>query len=242
MSTEAVEIRVAGLAVQIVRKDIKNLHLGVYPPNGRVRVAVPLAVSDEAVRLAVIGRLGWIKRQRARFAAQHRQSAREMVSGESHYFLGRRFRLRVIVDSGASKVVLRNKATLDLYVHAGADTDTRRRVLLRWYRKELRALVTRLLAKWQPVVGVRVADWRIKKMKTKWGSCNSEASRVWFNLELAKKPARCLEYVVVHELVHLLEPHHTVRFRALLDEFMPRWRMAQEELKNSPLSHEEWQE
>ena len=242
MSTEVAVIRVRGLAVQIVRKDIKNLHLGVYPPNGRVRVAVPLAVSDEAVRLAVISRLGWVKRQRARFAAQYRQSAREMVSGESHYFLGRRYRLRVIVDSGANKVVLRSNATLDLYVHAGADTDNRRRVLLRWYRQELRALVPRLLAKWQPVVGVRVADWRIRKMKTKWGSCNIGASRVWFNLELAKKPVRCLEYVVVHELLHLLEPHHTVRFRSLLDEFMPRWRMAQEELKSSPLSHEEWQE
>ena len=242
MSTEAVQIRVGGLTVQVVRKDIKNLHLGVYPPNGRVRVAAPLAVSDEAVRLAVIGKLGWIKRQRASFAAQHRQSEREMVSGESHYFLGRRYRLRVIEHPGTSKVVLRGNAALDLYVRPGADVESRRRVLLRWYRRELRALMPPLLAKWQPVVGVQVADWRIKKMKTKWGSCSIKASRVWLNLELVKKPARCLEYVIVHELVHLLERHHTDRFRALLDEFMPRWRIAREELKSSPLSHEEWQE
>lgn len=154
MNTETYEIQVNDLTVQIVRKDIKNLHLGVYPPNGRVRVAAPLAVSDDAVRLAVIGKLGWIKRQQAAFAAQARQTQREMVSGESHYFLGRRYRLRVLLSAGPARVALRGRATLELQVRPDADVEARERVLLRWYRARLRELVPPLLAKWEPILGV----------------------------------------------------------------------------------------
>lgn len=240
MSTEGREIRVNDLPVEVVRKPIKNLHLGVYPPNGRVRVAAPLAVSDDAVRLAVIGKLRWIRRQQARFEGQSRQSRREMVSGESHYFLGRRYRLRVIEHSGANKVVLRNRSFLELHVRPGTSTEQREQVLHRWYRRHLRGLITPLLDKWQPVLGVEVAGWGVKKMKTRWGSCNSEARRIWLNLELAKKPVQCLEYILVHELTHLLERRHTERFHALMDQHLPAWRLHREELNRAPLAHEDW--
>lgn len=234
------QITINGLQVEVVRKAIKNLHLGVYPPDGRVRVAAPLAVSDDAVRLAVIGKLGWIKRQRAKFEAQPRQSQREMVAGESHYFLGQRYRLRITEQQGAGKIILRNKAMIDLHVRPGASAEQREEILLRWYREQLKNRVPPLLEKWQLIIGVRVAAWGIKKMKTKWGSCNTNAGRIWLNLELAKTPLPCLEYIVVHELVHLVERHHNDRFMALMDAFMPLWRHYREELNRSPLGHENW--
>ena len=233
-------ITINGLDVEVVRKAIKNLLLGVYPPHGRVRVAAPLAVSDDAVRLAVIGKLGWIRRQRAKFEAQPRQSQREMVAGESHYFLGRRYRLRITEHHGAGKVVMRNTAMIDLHVRAGASMEQREEVLLRWHREQLKAMIPPLLDKWQPLIGVQVAHWGVKKMKTKWGSCNIDARRIWLNLELAKKPAPCLEYIVVHELVHLLERHHNERFTALMDIHIPQWRQYREMLNTTPLGHENW--
>lgn len=240
MATETHNITVGGVKVEVVRKEIKNLHLGVYPPNGRVRVAVPLVISDEAVRLAVIEKLGWIKRQKARFADQPRQSQREMVNGESHYFLGQRYRLRVHEQAGPARVAVRGIAVLDLFVRPGTSAEQREVILLRWHREQLRALIPPLLEKWQPKLGVHVAEWGIKKMKTKWGSCNTDAGRVWFNLELAKKPVQCLEYIVVHELVHLLERHHNQRFTTLMDSYMPQWRQSREVLNTSPLGHETW--
>jgi predicted metal-dependent hydrolase len=240
MSTEGAEMEVSGLRVRVVRKDIKNLHLGVYPPNGRVRVAAPLRVSDEAVRLAVIGKLGWIRKQQARFAAQPRQGAREMVSGESHYYLGRRYRLRVVEGDGPGRVVIRNRATLELRARAGSDAQERERILQRWHRERLRELVPPLLAKWAPVVGVQPAAWGIKKMKTRWGSCNPAAGRIWLNLELAKKPPQCLEYIIVHELTHLVERRHDDRFVARMDRQMPQWRQVRDELNREPLPHEMW--
>lgn len=240
MSTESVAIRVSGLAVQVVRKDIKNLHLGVYPPNGRVRVAAPLRVSDEAVRMVVVTRLAWIKRQRAKFAGQNRQSAREFISGESHYFLGRRYRLNVVVQHGPAHVAIRNNRTIDLFVREGSDTDQRERVLLAWYRQLLKELIPPLIQKWEAVVGVKVGEWGVKRMKTKWGTCNIKARRIWMNLELAKKPVQCLESIIVHEMVHLLERHHNDRFTALMDGFMPQWRYHRAEMNRAPLGHETW--
>jgi predicted metal-dependent hydrolase len=240
MDTESHEITINGLPVNIVRKAIKNLHLGVYPPHGRVRVAVPLAVTDEAVRLAVVGKLGWIKRQQAKFNAQPRQSAREMVRGESHYFLGTRYRLRVIEQSGSSKVVLRNRSAMDLYVRPGTSAEQRERVLHRWYRQQLKELIPRLLEKWQSALGVQVAGWGIKKMKTKWGTCRVDARRIWVNLELAKKPVQCLEYIVVHELVHLIDRHHNDHFISIMDKHLPQWRLHRQELNAAPLAEEVW--
>ena len=240
MNTDDHQIVVSGLPVQIVRKGIKNLHLGVYPPHGRVRVAAPMTVTDEAVRLAVVGKLGWIKRQRARFAAQPRQSEREMVRGESHYFLGARYRLRLVRTAGPASILLRNKTSMELHVRPDATTDQRMEVLHQWYRQQLRDLIPPLLKKWEKALGVRAAEWGIKKMKTKWGSCNTAARRIWLNLELAKKPVQCLEYVIAHELVHLIERHHNDRFIAILDKHLPHWRASRGELNASPLSNEAW--
>lgn len=240
MTTERQQMTVGGVRVLVERKDIKNLHLGVYPPNGRVRVAAPLVTSNEAVRLAVIDKLGWIKRQRAKFAEQPRQSKREMVSGESHYFLGRRYRLRVHVWNAPPSVAIRGLGTLDLFVRPGCSPEQREAVLLRWYREELKALIPPLLEKWQKVLGVHVDAWGVKKMKTKWGSCNVDERRIWLNLELAKKPSHCIEYIVAHELVHLVERKHTSRFSQLMDEHLPNWRATREELNVGPLGHEFW--
>ena len=240
MTTERHFIEVSGIQVEVVRKGIKNLHLGVYPPVGRVRVAVPTRIDDEAVRLAVVSKLGWIRRQQARFTEQERQSQREMVSGESHYFQGRRYRLRVIEENAAPRIRLNAPSSLELYVRPGTDAIKRETVLNNWYRHELRSLLPDLVTKWEPVVGVRVAEWGIKKMKTKWGSCNASARRIWLNLELAKKPVHCLEYILVHEMMHLLERHHNERFKNLMDKFMPQWRLYRDELNHAPLAHEDW--
>lgn len=226
--------------MDVVRKEIKNLHLGVYPPDGRVRVAAPLLISDDAVRLAVIGKLGWIRRQRAKYEAQPRQSQRQMVSGESHYFLGRRYRLRVQQRDSPPRVALRGKTAIEIFVRPEATAEQRRALLQRWYRERLKALIPPLLEKWQQALGVQAADWGIKRMKTRWGTCNIKARRVWFNLELAKKPEQCLEYVVAHELMHLLERHHDDRFTALMDRHLTNWRQLRSELNQAPLAHEHW--
>ena len=234
------QILVRGLKVDVVRKDIKNLHLGVYPPEGRVRVAAPLRVNDEAIRLAVISKLPWIKRQQNRFLSQERQSEREYVYRENHYFFGQRYLLNVIEHVGQSRVEIQNKTRIDLYVPPGSDPLKREQVLLAWYRRELKALIPSLIKKWEEIIGVTVEDWGVKKMKTKWGSCNINERRIWLNLELAKKPVECLEYVVVHEMVHLLERNHTDRFKQTMDQFMPQWRQNRDILNQSPLSHEAW--
>ena len=233
-------IDVRGIPVEVVRKNIKNLHLGVYPPSGRVRVAAPLHLDDDAVRLAITARLGWIRRRQAEFEQQVRQSQREMVSGESHYYEGRRYRLRLIERAGPQAVRLLNNTTMQLTVRPGADRDSRDAVLQRWYRRQLRDRLPALLAKWEPRVGAPVAEARIRRMKTRWGTCQPDARRIWLNLELAKKPASCLEYIVVHEMVHLLEDRHNDRFRELMDRLMPRWRVNRDELNQAPLAHEEW--
>jgi len=240
MTTDQRHITVRGISVEIVRKDIKHLHLGVYPPSGRVRVASPSRLDDDAVRLAVISRLGWIRRQQAEFAQQDRQSQREFVTGESHYFWGRRYRIDMIEHNGPPAVRLPNNTTMELRVRPGSDREVREAVLHRWYRHQLRAELPALVAKWQPRVGIIVNDVRIKKMKTRWGSCNAVAGRIWLNLELVKKPPSCLAYILVHEMVHFLERHHNERFRALMDALMPQWRLYKDELNRAPLAHETW--
>lgn len=233
-------IQVEELTIIVVRKDIKNLHLAVYPPDGHVRVAVPLRVDDESVRMAVIARLGWIRRQQEKFAQQERQSPREYVSGESHYFLGARYRLNLIEQNGASRVEIRNRQFIDLYMRPGSTVEQRRRVMATWYRGYLRNAILPLVEKWERVLGVQVAEWAIKQMKTRWGTCNIEAGRIWINLELAKKSPPCLEYIVVHEMMHLLERLHNERFRTLMDQFLPQWQFLRDELNHEPLAHEDW--
>ena len=241
MTIERQQIEVGGIAVEVVRKEIKHLHVGVYPPHGRVRVAAPLRLDDEAVRLAVVSRLGWIRRQQGGFERQDRQSQRELVTGESHYYLGRRYLLDVVERAGPPGVRLADNTTMRLQVRPGADREARDGVLQRWYRRRLREQTPGLVAKWEPKVGRDIADVRIKRMKTRWGSCNAEARRIWLNLELVKKPVACLEYILVHEMVHLIERHHTERFRELMDTLMPTWRISRDELNRAPLAHEEWE-
>jgi predicted metal-dependent hydrolase len=234
------EITVGSLTVQVVRKAIKNLHVGVYPPHGRGRVAAPLALHDDAVRLAVIGKLSWIKRQQARFEAQPRQSAREMVSGEAHYFLGRACRLRWVDGAGPPRVVACTRGIIELAAPASSTPAGREEAIQRWYRRELQSRIPPLLDKWQGALGVQVVAWGIKRMKTRWGTCNPEARRIWLNLELAKHPERCIEYLVVHELVHLRERTHGPRFVAFMDAHLPQWRALRRALAEGPLAHETW--
>jgi predicted metal-dependent hydrolase len=235
MNTERSKIHVAGLEIEIVRKAIKNLHIAVYPPDGHIRVATPLSLDNEAVRLAVIDRLRWIRRQREAMIAQPRESEREMVTGESHYFMGRRYRLTVLERPGTARVELKGTRRLCLYVPPGTEATKRREILERWYRKELKKLIPDLIGKWESILGVEVASWGVKKMKTKWGSCTPEAKRIWLNLELAKKPARALEYVVVHEMLHLRVPTHSEEFVALMDRYIPNWRVIRAELNERPI-------
>jgi predicted metal-dependent hydrolase len=223
-----------------VRKAIKNLHLGVYPPDGRVRVAVPVPIKDGAVRLAIIGKLGWIKRQQARFETQPRQSKREMVTGESHYFLGRRYRLRVLEQDAPSRVFIRNRSHIELHVRSTYDREARERVLSDWYRQRLKQLIPPLLQTWERTLNLQSTEWAVKKMKTKWGTCNADARRIWLNVELVKKPVGCLEYVLVHELVHLLERHHNDRFVSIMNRLLPQWRTYRQLLNSEPLAHATW--
>ncbi len=240
MTADQRYIDVCGIAVEVVRKKIKHLYVGVYPPYGQVRVSAPLRLDKDEVRLAVISRLGWIRRKQAQLERQERQTEREFVTGESHYLEGRRYRLDVIEQNTTPAVRLLNNTTIALSVRPGADRDKREGTLDRWYRSQLSDRLPALVAKWEPKVGVRVAEVRIKKMKTRWGTCSRRARRIWLNLELMKKPASCLEYVVVHELVHIIERRHNDRFRDLMSRHIPEWRRLRDELNRAPLAHANW--
>jgi len=240
MSTNRRVIMVSDIPVEVVRKNIKNLHLGVYPPEGVVRISVPSHVSDDSARLAVISRLAWIKRQQEQFRKQPRQTQRCYVTGESHYFRGRRYILDVVERTGPHLVDLSSNAKLKLFINPGTSEKGRRLAMDRWYRQEMRAEVSALLAKWLPKVDKPLRDWGIKRMKTKWGSCNTSAARVWLNLELIKKSPECLEYILVHELAHLHERHHNDRFVHIMDQLLPSWRRSRDILKSEPLAHEDW--
>jgi predicted metal-dependent hydrolase len=222
---------VGDLEIELIKKNIKNIHLVVLPPDGRVRVSVPKKQDDEALRLFIVSKLSWIKKQQVKFQKQKRQPAREYVSGESHYFLGERFLLNVIyTNKGKRGVELRNRTYLDLFVRESSTKEQRQKVMKEWYRRELKALIPPLIEKWEPLIGVKVNSWGVKLMKTRWGSCNITAGRIWLNLDLAKKNPACLEYIVVHEMVHLLERLHNANFVAYMDKFLPNWRSIRAEL------------
>jgi predicted metal-dependent hydrolase len=239
VATDA-RITVAGISVAVVRKPIRSLRFAVQPPDGEVRVSVPLDVSDDVVRLAIIDKLSWIKRQRATFAAQPRQSSRAMVTGETHYVFGRACRLRVIEEAAPVRIELPRKGEIVVRGRQGLTTRQRERAIQAWYRESLKARVSEFVAKWERLLGVKAAAVGIKRMKTRWGTCNARASRIWLNLELAKKPQRCIEYIVAHELAHLIERTHSARFVAVLDRHMPRWKSYRAELNAEPLAHERW--
>ena len=224
-------LTVDNIEIQLIKKNIKNLHLSVLPPDGSVRISAPKELNDETIRLFAVSKLSWIKKQRAKFKRQERQPEREFVSGESHYFLGQRYLLNVIYTNKRRQgAAIRNKTYLDLFVRENSGKEQRRKVMREWYRSELKALIPPLISKWEPIIGVEVKSWGVKRMKTKWGSCNIAAKRIWLNLELAKKNPACLEYIVVHEMVHFLERLHNEHFVAYMDKFLPNWRSIKAEL------------
>ncbi len=233
------KLRLNDLDIEVVQKKIKNVHLSVYPPHGRVRVSAPESMALDTIRVFVISKLAWIKKQQKKLHAQAREAPREFITRESHYFNGERYLLNVIETKGAAWVKQQH-STLDLYVRPGASRERKSAILDGWYREQLKQKLPPLIAKWEDKMGVKVNEFGIKKMKTRWGTCNTKAHRIWLNLELAKKPAECLEYVVVHEMVHLLEPSHNNRFVALMDRFMPKWKSHKDELNRLPIQHSDW--
>lgn len=232
-------IAIGDISIDVIQKDIKNVYLAVYPPNGRVRISAPLYMNEEAVRLFAITKLLWTKRQQRKYQNQERESSREYIYRETHYFFGKRYLLNVIVHEGRNKVVKTSK-TIDLYIRKTESQSKKQSIMNEWYRIEIKTVIPELLHKWEKVIGVEASDWGVKLMKTKWGSCNREAKRIWLNLELAKKPVQCLEYIIVHELIHLLERHHNENFERYIDKFMPEWKSYREELNRLPLSHANW--
>lgn len=239
MSTASAYLTIRGIDVDVIYKDIKNLHIGVYPPLGRVRVAAPKRLDDDQVRLAVIQRLPWIKRQREQLKAAPRQSEREMTTGESHYVWGIRKRLRVVERPGRAHLETEGDR-LNLYVPTGTSAEKRRSHLDQWYRDQMRHALPDIVSTWETKFGVSVPKWSIRRMKTKWGSCNRETHHIWFNVELAKKHPDCLEYIVVHEMMHYFERNHGERFTALMDQHLSDWRNRREQLNAAPLSSEQW--
>ncbi|MFY9260650.1 MAG: SprT family zinc-dependent metalloprotease [Gallionella sp.] len=223
MTPRTRQLKIGTLMVEVVHKSIKSLRLVVYRATGKVRIAVPLRVSEAEVREVVTARLDWIRLQQDKFALHVAPTPLEYVTGEIHPFQGRDYRLNVIEEVGTPRVIL-HEDHLEIRVRPHSKRDQRAAVLSSWYRAQLQAQIPLLITHWQPIMGVQVAEWRIKQMKTKWGTCNTRVHRIWLNLELAKYPLICLEYVVVHEMTHLLEPSHNARFKALMDQFMPNWR------------------
>jgi predicted metal-dependent hydrolase len=233
------QITVGNIKIDVEKKDIKNLHLGVYPPNGRVRIAAPLKINDESIRLFAVSKLHWIKKQQRSFASQERETEREFMSGESHYFNGRRYLLNVIFTTSKAQIILRHRY-IDMYVKPLASHKHKASVMAKFYRQYLDEQIHSLIGKWKEKMKVSISSYGIKQMKTKWGTCNIEAKRICINLELAKKSLPCLEYIVVHEMVHLLERHHNDNFVAYMNTFLPQWKALKTELNKSPVSHSDW--
>jgi len=224
----------------VVRKPVKNLHLSVLPPNGWVRVTAPESMKDDAIRTLLALRLPWIKKQQVKFACQERQTQRDYLTGESHYFFGKQYRLKLVYKDEVPAVFLKGKNKIVLQVRPGSSVAKRQQVMVDWYRKALHKVVADLMVKWQKKIGVEAKCWGIKQMKTRWGTCNHKQARILINLELAKKPIACIEYVIVHELIHIVEKNHNDNFTALLTGHMPKWKSLKEELNRFILSHEEW--
>lgn len=233
------QIELGDIAVEVVLKDIKNVHLSVHPPSGSVRISAPARMSVDTIRAFAVSKLDWIKKQQAKLQAQERETRREYLDRESHYVWGKRYLLKVFEEERAPSVLLEHGHML-LTVRPGANEAKRRAVAEDWYREELKNAIPPLLAKWEPRVGVSVERFFAQRMKTKWGSCNPRAHSIRVNTDLAKKPRECLEYVVVHEMVHILEPTHNACFVALMDRAMPQWRVHKAQLNRLPISHGAW--
>ena len=231
------QIELGGIILEVIRKDIKNVHLRVYPPTGAVRISAPLRMSLDTIRALALSKLDWIREQQKILRDHACEARREYRDRESHYLWGERYLLKVIEVDVAPRVSIEHGAIV-LQVRPGTNVDKRKSVINGWYRQQMKALLPEMIAKWEPVIGVEVAEWGIKRMKTKWGTCNIPARRVWINLELSRKSLQCLEYVLVHEMVHLLERCHNHRFKSLMDQYLPNWRQHRDELNRAPLLRE----
>lgn len=233
------QIELGDIIIDVELKDIKNIHLSVYPPDGAVKIAAPDRMDLDTIRVFAINKLKWIKKQQAIFKGQARETPREYLSKESHYFKGKRYLLEVIEHPYPPKVEL-NHSVIKLYIKPNSSIEKRKEVLENWHREQLKEMLPSLTTKWEKKIGVKANSFGIRKMRTKWGSCNTETKRIWLNLELAKKPIECLEYIIVHELVHLLERSHNEVFVKYMNQFMPKWRFYRDELNRLPFSHVEW--
>jgi predicted metal-dependent hydrolase len=233
------EIQLGDITVEVTQKDIKNVHLSVYPPFGQVKIAAPERMDLDTIRIYAISKLTWIRKQQAKIKSQKREAPREYLTKESHYYFGKRYLLKVVERNTSPEVKLKHN-TIELYIRPETSTEKRKEILEEWYRSQLKVKIPELISKWEIVMGVNVNDFGIKKMKTKWGTCNIGVKRIWLNLELAKKPVSCLEYIIIHEMTHLLERNHNTRFVALMNSFLPNWKEVKEELNRLPVSHTEW--
>jgi predicted metal-dependent hydrolase len=233
------KIELGEIAVEVVKKDIKNVHLSVYPPRGRVRISAPLRMNVETIRVFAISKLGWIKQQQKKLQEQQREPPREYLDRESHYVWGKRYLLQVMESDTAPAVALKHSKML-LRVRPGTGEEKRQAVVDEWYRAQLKRAAPALIAKWNPRLGVKVGRLFVQKMKTKWGSCNPVSGSIRLNTDLAKKPPECLEYILVHEMVHLIVRHHDDRFTGLMDRHLPGWRLTRQMLNAAPLAHVDW--
>jgi predicted metal-dependent hydrolase len=234
------QIEVGGIIVDMVFKKIKNVHLSVHPPTGRVRISAPAWMKVETLRVYIVSKLDWIRKQQAKLQGQERETRREYIERESHFVWGRRYLLSVNEEERPPFVELKHNRMI-LTVRPGSSLAKKEMVVSAWYRDELRNVMTPLFAKWEPILGVKSNQIIVRRMKTRWGSCNPRSRNIHLNSELARKPRECLEYVIVHELIHLLEPSHNSRFVSLMDKFMPQWRHLRNDLNHAPLGHVEWE-
>ena len=228
------EIILCGIAMSVIKKRIKNMYIRVLPPDGKVQITVPYTVSDDLIRRFAISKIQWIKKQKKSFEGQPRLTKRQYITGESIYFWGRRYRLDVQYSDAGSHVLPAGEK-LVLEVRKESTPKQREHVVNDWYRAQMKQAVPKILKKCEYIVGVNASEWRIKNMRTKWGTCNIEKKRIWLNLQLVKKTPECLEYVIIHELVHLLERNHNDRFFGYMDSFCPDWRIRKAELNQQTL-------
>lgn len=235
MNTKTDHFTIGNIPVKVVRKDIKHMHLAVYPPAGKIRLSAPQKMDTEVIRMFAISKLPWIKRQIKSFKEQSRETEKEYISGESHYYKGRRMILSVSHTKGHTDIHIKGYKTIQLQVKPGTPSEKKAILLKEWYRKELKAVIPALIAKWENILGVQVNYWGVKHMRTKWGTCNPDKKGIWINLELAKKPLKCLEYIIIHELIHLKERHHNKNFIQLLNQHLPGWKTVRKELNELPV-------
>jgi len=228
------------MKAQVLRKRIKHMHLGVFPPEGAVRISAPQDVTLDTIRVFAISKLAWIKQQQRKMKAQPREPQREYIDRESHYVWGQRYLLQIQELSAPASIALSGKS-MHMTVRSGAPAAKRQALLEAWYRAQVREAAQPLLRKWQTIMGVQAGKLLVQRMKTKWGSCNPQTGLIRLHTDLAKKPPEHLEYVIVHELAHLIEASHGERFVAAMDMFLPRWQHLREELNSLPVRHETWE-